>query len=463
MEYPAMSRGERIIRNQNAALHKQKMTVGCLPQAALRMLIAPSSGNDPAGSRRQGGSKMNHREVVIVEGLRTAFGRMGGSLKDFTAEELGGIALRGLADRTKITERGHVDTVYAGSAFPMSHAINPARWAALHAGLPFSTTASFVEMQCGSAIDSMNHAAWKILCGHADVVIAGGMESFSQLPFKYSSSVEPHKLKPPTMLDFQLQPKPGEGRAYAPFEMGLTAENLQAMYNISRQAQDEFAFRSQTLAKEAMAAGYFEDEIIPVMVSQGKKKPPLAYKTDEHPRWEPLEKLATLPPVFKKEGTVTAGNASGFNDGGAFVLLMTAQKAKELDYEPMARWICGADYGVDPAIMGVAPAYAVPIALKRGGLKLADLDVIECNEAFAVQNLAVVKELENQTGEKVNMDKWNPTGGAIAFGHANGASGARITIFAMRYLMRTGGRYGVVTACCGGGQGVATIIENLRM
>ena len=405
---------------------------------------------------------MGTREVVIVEAMRTAFGRMGGSLKDFTAEELGGLALKGLVEKTKITEKARVDSVYAGSAFPMSHAINPARWSLLYACMPYDTTASYVEMQCGSAIDCINHGAWKILCNHADIIIAGGMESFSQHSVRYSTSVEPYRMKPPTLLDHQLQPRIKGRSYYGPFEMGLTAENLQLMYKISRQAQDEFAFRSQTLAKKSIEAGYFIDEIIPVMAPQGKKKPPVEYKTDEHPRWMPLEKLADLSPVFKKDGTVTVGNASGFNDGGAFVLMMSAEKAKELGYKPMAKWICGADYGVDPAIMGVAPAYAIPVALKRAGLKLSDIDVIECNEAFAVQNLAVIKELENQTGEKVILDRWNPTGGAIAFGHANGASGARIAMFTMRELIRNGGKYGLFSACCGGGQGVATIVENLK-
>lgn len=405
---------------------------------------------------------MKNREIVFVEGVRTAFGRLGGSLKDITAEELGSIALKGLVDKTKICERGVVDCVFAGSAFHMARAIDPARWILLDAGLPVTTTASFIEVQCGSAIDAINHAAWKILCGHADVIIAGGMESFSQLPFKLSSSPTPYRITPPKVLEYQLQPKPKEGRAYLPFEMGLTAENLHELYNISRQEQDEYAFRSQTLARKAMDAGYFVDEIVTVSVPQGKKKPPMEFKQDEHPRLESLEALAKLPPAFKKDGTVTAGNSSGLNDGSAFVLMMTAEKAKELGYQPYARWICGAEAAVDPSIMGIAPAYAIPIALKRAGMKLNDMDVVECNEAFAAQNLAVIKELEKQTGEKVGMNKWNPLGGAIAFGHANGASGARCAIFAMKQLERTGGRYGLFSACCGGGQGVVTIIENLR-
>jgi len=405
---------------------------------------------------------MKDREVVLIDGARTAFGRLGGSLKDFTAEELGSIALKGLIDKTKICERGKVDSVFAGSAFHMARAINPARWIVLDAGLPVTTTASYVEMQCGSAIDGINHAAWKILCGHADVIIAGGMESFSQLPFKFSSSPTPYRIAPPKVLEYQLQPTPKEGRAYLPFEMGLTAENLHEMYSISREEQDQFAFRSQTLAKKAMDEGYFVNEIVTVAVPQGKKKPPLEFKVDEHPRLESLDVLAKLPPAFKKGGTVTAGNSSGLNDGAAFVLLMTAEKAEELGYQPYARWVCGAEAAVDPSIMGIAPAYAIPIALERASLKLGDMDVVECNEAFAAQNLAVIKELEKQTGEKVVMDRWNPLGGAIAFGHANGASGARCALFAMKQLERTGGRYGLFSACCGGGQGVVTIIENLR-
>jgi len=405
---------------------------------------------------------MAGREVILIEGTRTAFGRLGGGLRDFTAEELGSIALRGIVDKTRITERGRLDSVFAGSAFPVSHAMNPARWIVLNAGLPVTTTSSYVEMQCGSSIDCINHAAWKILSGAADCVIAGGMESFSQLSFRYSSSTPPYRITPPRLLDYQLQPRPKEGRAYAPFEMGLTAEILAEKYGISRREQDEFAFSSQTRAKKSIEAGYFAEEIIPVMIPQGKKKPPLEFKMDEHPRLESLENLAKLPAVFKKDGTVTAGNASGLNDGAAFVLMLTMEKAKEWGYEPLARWICGAEYGVDPSLMGVAPAYAISIALKRAGLKLSDLDVIECNEAFAVQNIAVIKELERETGEKVNMEKWNPLGGAIAFGHANGVSGARCAMFAMKQLVRTKGRYGIFSACCGGGLGVVTVIENLK-
>jgi len=401
---------------------------------------------------------MGKRDVVFVDGVRTAFGTLGRTLRNFTMEQLGGIAIKGLLAKTKIIEKGaHVDSVFAGSAIGGTSALNPARWASRAGGLPMSTAASYVEMQCGSAIDSINHAAWRIIAGQADIMIAGGMESYSQACAKFPMSTEPFRMIPPLPIAPSLSPFPEEC-----IGMGLTAENLQKQYNISRQAQDEFGLRSQILAKKAMDAGYFVDEIIPVMVPQGKKKPPLEFKVDEHPRTTSIEALSALSPAFIKDGTVTAGNASGRNDGACFVLMMTREKAEQLGYKPMAKWISGGDFGVDPKIMGIGPAYAIPQALKRANLKIANMDVMECNEAFAVQNLAVIAELEKQMGEKINMDKWNPNGGAIAFGHPNGASGSRLCIFTMKELIRKGGKYGFFSSCCGGGLGVATVIENLQ-
>lgn len=398
------------------------------------------------------------REVVFVEAVRTPFGRMGGSLRNHYASKLAGIGIQGLLDKTKIHEKAHVDCVFAGSATQCSTTLNIARHAMLCSDLPQTTSASFIEMQCGSAIDAINHAAWKILANQADIIIAGGAESYSQFSFKFSASTPPYKLIPPMPIPPQMSPRPEEC-----IGMGITAENLQVMYDISRQAQDEFAYNSQMRAKAAQDAGYFKDEIIPVITPATKKTPEIVFDVDEHPRPEStLEGMLKLGPVFKKDGTVTAGNSSGQNDGAAFVLMMTADKAKELGFTPMAKWLSGADVGCDPKIMGIGPAYAMPQAIKRAGLKLSDMDVMECNEAFAVQNLAVAKEIENQTGEKVDMEKWNPMGGAIAFGHPNGASGARIGMFAMRHLIRTGGRYGIFGSCCGGGLGVATVIENLQ-
>ena len=401
---------------------------------------------------------MNKREVVFVDGVRTAFGTLGRTLRYLTMEELAGLALKGLAEKTKIAEKAHVDTVFCGSAIGGTSALNPARWAVLASGLPMTTAASYIEMQCGSAIDSINHAAWRIIADQADIVIAGGMESYSQACRKFSMATEPFKMIPPMPVQGSFSPT----KDPATFNMGLTAEALQEMYNIPRQEQDEFSYRSQALAKKAINAGYFVEEIVPVMVSTGKKTPPIEFKVDEHPRETSMEALAALPTVFKQNGTVTAGNSSGRNDGAAFMLMMVREKAIELGYTPMAKWLSGGDYGVDPKIMGIAPAHAIPQALKRAGLKLSDMEVMECNEAFAAQNLAVIRELENQTGDKIDMNKWNPNGGAIAFGHPNGASGVRIGLLAMKELIRRGGKYGFFSSCCGGGLGVATIIENLQ-
>jgi acetyl-CoA acetyltransferase family protein len=401
---------------------------------------------------------MTQKEVVIVDAVRTAFGRMGGTLKDIYASKLGGIGIDGLLQKTKIKEKAHVDSVFLGSATGCSNAGNPARHAMLASGLDYETSASYVEMQCGSAIDSINHAAWKILANQADVIIAGGMESYSQMAIKFSMANTPYKLIPPMPIPPQLSPVAEEC-----IGMGITAENLQEQYDIPREASDEFAYNSQMRAKAAMEAGYFDEEIVPVSIPATRKTPEYEFKVDEHPRANStLEGMAKLHPVFKMGGTVTAGNSSGQNDGAAFVLMMSAEKAKELGYTPMAKWLAGADYGCDPKIMGIGPAYAMPQAIKRAGLSLADMDVMECNEAFAVQNLAVIKEIEKQTNEKVDMEKWNPMGGAIAFGHPNGASGARICMFAMRHMIRNSGRYGVFGSCCGGGLGVATVIENLQ-
>src|SRR6056297_195394 len=246
---------------------------------------------------------MTEREVVFVDVARTAFGRMGGTIRDFFCSQLGGIALKGLLDKTGIAEKAHVDTVMAGSAAHCSHALNPARWISIYAGLPYETSASYVEMQCGSAIDSANHAAWKILAGQADIVIAGGMESYSQIPAKFSMSTPPYRLIPPMPIEQQLSPVPEEC-----IGMGLTAENLQEMYKIPREASDEFAYNSQMRAKMAMENGYFKDEIVPITIPGTRKTPEIVFDTDEHPRPETsLEGMAKLPPAFRKGGTVTAG------------------------------------------------------------------------------------------------------------------------------------------------------------
>jgi acetyl-CoA acetyltransferase family protein len=401
---------------------------------------------------------MKEREVYIIDGARTAFGRMGGTIKHLFGSKLASITIRGLLDKTDIMKRGRVDSVLMGSAFHCSQAQNPARWAALDAGLGYNISATFLEMQCGTGIDAINLAASKIRSGLADVVIAGGFESHSNRFAKFSMALTPYKLIPPAAIKQQLSPVPEEQ-----LTMGITAENLAEMYNITREEQDVFSFNSQMRCKAAMEQGLYKDEIVPIQIPGDKKNPGYLFVKDEQPRADTtLDGLSKLQPAFKDDGTVTAGNSSGLNDGASCVLMMSSEKAKELNYEPSARWVTGSDIGCDPKIMGIAPAYAIPIAMKRAGLKLRDFDVMECNEAFAAQNLAVIKELERQTGEQVDMDKWNPLGGAVALGHPNGASGARICMFAMKQLAKTGGKYGVIGSCCGGGLGVVSILENLK-
>ncbi len=400
------------------------------------------------------------REVVFVDGMRTPFGKMGGSLKEIAGSNLAAMTVKALVAKTGILEKGgKVDSVMCGSAGSCGAAWTHARYVTMAAGLPFETSASFVEMQCGSAIDSINHAAWKILSGCADVIIAGGFESHSNKTVKYSTTVQPYKgLGPqPCKAIIHSDPKQCVG-------MIEISDIMAEKWGITREACDEFAYRSQMRAAASTEKGYFKEEIVPITIPATKKTPEVIFDYDEHLRPSTtMEALAKLRTVRGTETSVTtAGNASGLNDGAAFVLMMTAEKAKELGYEPYARWVTSADFGVEPRLMGIGPAYSNLIAIKRAGLKIADMDVMECNEAFAAQNLSVIKEMEDQSGEKIDQAKWNPNGGAISFGHPNGASGARIGIFAMKELARTGGRYGLFSSCCGGGQGVTTLIENLR-
>ena len=396
------------------------------------------------------------REVVIVDGARTAFGRMGGALRPFTPVQLAGLAIKGLCEKTKILEKGTVDAVFAGSASGDVNTHNFARYASLLAGLPYETSATFIEMQCGSSIACINNAALQIQAGLIDVAVCGGAEAHSQTYYKYSTAVEPYKAIPPTAAPLRLAPDDEDDMS-----MIQISDLMADKWDITRAECDRFALRSQQRAAEAMEKGYFRDEIIPVEVRYSRKGETVVVDTDEHPRKNTtIEGLAKLKPV-NEGGVTTAGNASGRNDGAAFVLMMSAEKAEELGYKPIARWVTGADVGVDPKIMGIGPAYSNTKCLERAGLRMGDIDVYECNEAFAAQNLSVIKQMEKMHGEKMNMENWNPNGGAIAFGHPNGASGARVCIFTMKELVRRGGRYGMFSSCCGGGLGVSTLIERI--
>lgn len=397
------------------------------------------------------------RRVVVVDGMRTAFGRNGGSLRGLYTTDLCAKVIQGLLKKTDLLNRGKVDAVFLGSAFHDVHCNNIARYSSLSAGLPYETSATFFEMQCGSGIVSVNHAALQILSGAADVVIAGGGESCSQRFAKFSMAVEPYKAIPPSAVPNYLAPIPEDQ-----IDMLQISDNMAMRWDISRKACDEYAVRSQELAAHAINSGYFDDEIVPVHISaHGKKQPAFDFDKDEHPRpGTTAEDLAKLKPVHEG-GVSTAGNSSGRNDGASALLLMSEEKAKELGYTPIARWVFGADVGVDPKYMGIGPVYSNLKVLQKAGLSLDDIDVFECNEAFAAQNLACLRETKQITGKAISMERWNPNGGAIAFGHPNGASGGRIAISAIKQLQRSGGRYGLVSSCCGGGLGVSTLYERL--
>ena len=400
------------------------------------------------------------REVVFVDGMRTPFGKMGGALREIPGTKLAAMTVQALVAKTGILEKGgKIDSVICGSAAGCGHSWSWARYITMAAGLPFSTSASFVEMQCCSAIDSINHSAWKILAGCADVIIAGGFESHSNKTVRYSTTVQPYKGLGPQVIQPIIHEDPAQR-----IPMLEVSDLMAAKWGITREACDEFAYRSQMRAAAAVEKGYFEEEIAPIVIPATKKTPEIVFDKDEHLRpTTTMEGLAKLKAVRGTEDAVTtAGNASGLNDGAAFVMMMTAEKAKELGYEPYARWVVGTDFGVEPRYMGIGPAFSNLMAIQKAGLTVNDIDVFECNEAFAAQNLGVIKEMEIQSGETIDQAKWNPNGGAISFGHPNGASGARIGIFAMKELERNGGRYGLFSSCCGGGQGVTTLIENLR-
>ena len=395
------------------------------------------------------------KNIVIVDGVRTPFGRLGGGLRQFHTADLGSMAIKGVMDRTQIDPK-EIDAVYFGTANGDARCPNPGRYASLLAGLPYETSAVSVEMQCGSAIACINHAAYRILADDADCIMVAGAETFSQRYFKFSTSQEPYKMIPPTAFTSSLAPKPEDN-----IIMIQVADLMAQKWGISREECDAYALRSQMLAKQAMESGFLSNQVIPVVIPATKKTAEIVIDTDEHPRPQTTaEGLAKLKTV-NEGGVTTAGNASGRNDGGAALLMMTEEKAKALGYTPIARWVAGADVGVDPKYMGIGPAYSNMKVLQKMGMKLSDIDVYECNEAFAAQNLGVIRQMETMSGETVNMDTWNPNGGAIAFGHPNGASGGRIALSAIRHLENTNGQFGLISSCCGGGIGVSALFERI--
>jgi acetyl-CoA C-acetyltransferase len=385
------------------------------------------------------------RDAVIVSAVRTAIGRQGGALAAIPAHVLGAEAIKEAVKRANIDPE-MIDDVIIGNV--LSGGGNIARLTALQTGLSLNLPGITVDRQCGSGINAINLAAQAIRAGDGDIYIAGGTESMSRAPYLMDRPEKPYSASPPSFRKSQLSPKDiGDP------PMGITAENLVEKYQITREEQDKFAQMSQQRMKIAMEEGRFDEQIVPITIPV-KKGEPFVIKSDEHPRPQTtFGALSKLQPAFLKEGTVTAGNSSGLNDAAAALVIMSREKAEELKLTPLAVIVSYAVAGVDPNIMGIGPVPAVKKVMEKSGLTLEEMDIIEINEAFAAQVLACNREL-NMDLEKVNVN-----GGAIAHGHPLGATGAILATKAVYELKRTNGRYALITACIGGGQGIATIIE----
>jgi len=390
-------------------------------------------------------------EVIIASAVRTPVGSFGGSLKDVGAVDLGALVISEALKRSKVDPR-QVDEVIMGNVLQAGLGQNPARQAAVKAGLPYEVSAYTVNKVCGSGLKTVALAAQAVAAGEAEIVVAGGMENMSAAPYLLPGSRWGYRMNDARAIDSMLTD--GLTCAFNQVHMGITAENVAEKYGISREAQDTLALTSQERALAAIDAGRFKAEIVPVSITAKKEK--LEFAVDEFPRrGTSLEKLAGLKPAFKPGGTVTAGNASGINDGAAAVVVMKAAKAAALGLKPLVRIISSASAGVDPALMGTGPIPASRKALAKAGLNVADLDLIEANEAFAAQAEAVIRELE------LDRLKTNVNGGAIALGHPIGASGARILVTLIHELIRRQGRLGLATLCIGGGQGMAMVVERV--
>lgn len=389
-------------------------------------------------------------KAVIVSATRTAIGSFNGALTSVGAIDLGKIVIEEALKRASV-ETGVVNEVIMGNVLQAGLGQNPARQAALRANIPGSVPAFTVNKVCGSGLKSVALAAQSILAGDNDIVVAGGMENMSQAPYLLNSKVR-WGLKMGNAELYDTMVNDGLTCATNHYHMGITAENIAEQYGISRQEQDELALRSQQLATQAINNGEFVDEIVPVTISSRKGE--IIFKQDEYPKADSsIEGLAKLRPAFKKEGTVTAGNASGINDGAAALVVMSETKAKELGLKPLATIRSYASGGVDPSVMGLGPVPATKLALQKASLQLSDIDLIEANEAFAAQFLGVGRELN------FDMDKTNIHGGAIALGHPIGASGARILVTLLYSMIHHNKQLGLATLCIGGGQGAAVIIE----
>ena len=391
-------------------------------------------------------------EVVILGACRTAIGSFGGALKDFTAPDLGAIVVREAIRRAGV-DKADVGDVILGCVLQAGAGMNVARQAALKAGLPNEIPGEVVNRVCGSGLQSVVHAIEAIRVGYVDTMLAGGTESMSNAPYLLKQARWGYRMGNAEAVDSMISD--GLTCAVCDIHMGLTAEEVANRFAVSRADQDAFAAESQRRAAAAIAAGAFADEIVPVDIPQ-RKGDPIRFAVDEYPRaGTTVEKLAALKPAFRKDGTVTAGNASGINDGAAALVITSGEKARTVGTRPLARILSYVSTGVDPKIMGIGPVPAVRKVLDRAGLSIADIDLFELNEAFAAQSLAVVRELQ------LDPAKVNVNGGAIALGHPIGASGAHVLTTLVYALRARQLRYGVASLCIGGGMGIAMAVEAL--
>ena len=389
------------------------------------------------------------RDVVIVSAVRTAIGAYGKTLKDVPATDLGSIVIKEAVRRANIKHE-EVDEVIFGNVLQAGLGQNPARQAAVKAGLPVEIPAFTINKVCGSGLRSVSLAAQIIKAGYADAIVVGGMENMSSAPFLLKNARWGQRMGNGELVDEMI--KDGLWDAFNEYHMGVTAENVAEKWNITREEQDEFSLLSQQKAEKAIKNGEFKDEIVPVVINT--KKGEIVFAQDEFPRFgNTIEALKKLKPILKENGTVTAGNASGLNDGAAALVIMSADKAKELGLKVMATIKSYGSRGLDPAIMGYGPFYATKKALENVNMEVKDLDLIEANEAFASQSLAVAKDLG------FDMDKVNVNGGAIALGHPVGASGARILVTLLHEMEKRDAKTGLATLCIGGGMGTALIVE----
>ena len=393
------------------------------------------------------------KKIVLAGAVRTAIGKMGGALANVPAATLGSIVIKEALKRANVAP-DQVDEVLMGCVLQAAQGQNVARQAAVNAGIPIEVPALTLNNVCGSGLNCVNMAAAMIEAGEADIVVAGGMENMSSAPYALTKARFGYRMNNATMIDTMVNDALWD--AFNGYHMGITAENVAEKYGLTREMQDEFAACSQQKCEKAQAEGRFDDEIVPVPVKM--KKETVMFAKDEGPRaGVTAESIAKLRPAFKPDGgTVTAANASGINDGAAAIVVMSEEKAKELGVTPMAEWVTGASAGVEPSIMGIGPVAATKKAMARANLTVEDMDLIEANEAFAAQSLAVAKDLN------FDMSKVNVNGGAIALGHPGGASGCRILVTLLHEMKKRGSNYGLATLCVGGGMGVASIVKNYK-